>query len=294
MIEASFFTGWARGWSKDGVELRREADASLGHVAIRYCVTPLIPAAVMLAQMQKATEAECDETSYVFGQGGITSAGEHYVLIGISGRRRDDRRIERRAGIVYADRYMTVVDGTFEDGPAAPLFRSFVADLTRELPLRDGGRIRFRRCVHRVPVGWAVRTRDFTTHLFAPDGLAFMTLLPAEPLNTHSVAKKFVYEDVIARFEPEGQILAHKHTTPNGLSGDIVWAQGTGATRGSLVSIGTAILRDDAFLYVARYERPHPRHTNHEAALTALIDSLEPVPPATDPTARLAGSYWLG
>jgi hypothetical protein len=283
----SFFTGWDRrhDWPH-GVEFFRPTAPDAGVVRAWFPSGPTIPAARVVAAHLRELRGTAPGVQFVPGPRGHTAQADHFVIYSL---RDPDPAVslERRVGLVYTDRLMAGVDGLFKKAEAA-LFTPFVDELTRDFPLRDGGRVRFRRYPHHRPAGWATRTRDLTTYLVAPRGLALVEILPAQPLSADSVATRYLYEDVNLSVQPD--LVERRHQTATGLSGTLVLSE----VAATSLRFGGALLSDDAFHYILRYRAEGHAYEQHLAEFLRVVDSVQPIP-RMDATAMLAAaptSYW--
>jgi hypothetical protein len=284
----SFFMGWDRrhDWPH-GVEFFRPAAPEAGVVRAWFPSGPAIPAARVVAAHLRELRGAAPGVQFVPGPRGHTTHADHFVIYSL---RDPDPAVtrERRVGLIYTDRLMASVDGLFKKAEAA-LFGPFVDELTRDFPLRDGGRVRFRRYQHHRPAGWATRTRDLTTYLVAPRALALVEILPAQPLTADSIAMRYLYEDVNLGVQPN--LVERRHQTATGLSGTLVLSEAATATG---VRLGGALLTDDAFHYILRYRAEEQAYEQHLAEFLRVVDSVQPIP-RSDAAATLAAAptnYW--
>jgi hypothetical protein len=287
-LNRAFFAGWDRrhDWPH-GVEFFRPAAPEGGVVRAWFPAGPVVPAARLVATQLRELRASAPGAIFVPGPRGHTTQADHFVIYSL---RDPDPAvpIERRVGLVYTDRLMAGVDGLFKRAEAA-LFVPFVDGLTRDFPLRDGGRVRFRRYPHHRPAGWATRTRDLTTYLVAPRAQALVEVLPAQPLAADSIATRYLYEDV--NLSPQPDLVERRHQTPAGLSGTLVLSEASAATG---MRVGEVLLSDDAFNYVLRYRAEGRAYEQHRAEFLRVVDSVQPIPRMTEvaPLAAAPTQYW--
>ncbi len=132
-----------------------------------------------------------------------------------------------------------------------------------------------------------MRTRDLTTHLIAPDGKTYMTVLPVEPRQeTSTRTKKLLYEDVISGAQLTTPITCARHVTPHRLHAEVVTVKGVSATRRHPFALANAFLSDARYRYVVRYE---DRAKTYAVEFARLVSSIEPVPvPARRPGLAMA------
>jgi hypothetical protein len=284
----AFFAGWDRrhDWSP-GVEFFRPTAPESGVVRAWFPAGPVVPAARLVAAQLRELRVTAPGAIFVPGPRGHTTQADHYVLYSL---RDPDAAVtvERRIGLIYSDRLMAGVDGLFKKTEAA-LFQPFVDALTQDFPLRDGGRVRFRRYQHHRPMGWATRTRDLTTYLVAPRAQALIEVLPAQPLNADSIATRYLYEDVNLSVQPN--LVERRHQTPTGLGGTLVLSEAPAATGARL---GGVLLSDDAFNYILRYRAEGRAYEQHLGEFLRVVDSVQPIPrmAAGAPLAAAATQYW--
>jgi hypothetical protein len=268
------FAGWSRRRDAPfGVEFHRIEAPQAGVVRVHFPSRPPIPA----ARIARTALAEARRTSpaarIVAGTLGHTTNGDDFVVFTLTDPT-DKNAFERRIGVVYTDRAMAVIDGSFDPAAAEP-FRDFVDVVTQDFPMRDSGRVRVRRYVHAKPASWATRVIDLTSYLIAPGAVATIEVLPAQPRGTTSIAQRFIYEDANIVVQPglEERVI----TTTAGLSGKVLLSpprHGSGATE---LRVGGALLLDDAFEYMVRYRAEGSAYENLQAQFLAVVESVQPI-----------------
>jgi hypothetical protein len=267
------FAEMRRRWSLEGVTFELATDPEAGRVEVKFAVYPR-PSMVELLDSMKREIAANGGVRDVRVHHGTTVGSEYLGLAYVTGP-----TTERAIGAIYGDRHCVLVDAHYSIAQPAK-FREFIARMTLAIPLRGCPTVRVRQVRHAVPEGWAVRTRDLTTHLIAPDATTQMTVLPVEPRDQESTtAKKIIYEDIISHPQLTTPITSTSHTTPTGLKAETFVVKGTSPDRRNPFMFSTAILTDERFRYTVRYE---DRNFAHEEVFLSVVNSIEPIPPSPE------------
>jgi hypothetical protein len=265
------FSQLRREWTLSGVSFHIDGDPDAGRVAVDFAVAPR----VSLRELAARLNAE----SRLFAARGATIYGEHCGVV---------LSDATAVAAVYGDRHMTIIRGTYR--PAmAERFGELIRRLTAQLPLRGSPPVRERAVVHGIPAGWTARLRDLTTHLIAPDGKTFITVLPATPLELRpATVHKILYEDVIVS-DAAQLVDSTTRQTSRGLSAQVVTARVAASDRSRPFELMTAVLRDARFRYVVRHENPTAQT---RALFSDVVDSVEPVPRSSR-VDHFNQSYWV-